>query len=531
MALEAQDDPLIGTVLEGRFQIEGLVGEGGMGRVYVAEELRLKRRCAVKVLLPEMSQDNDCVERFMREAQSIAQIHHENVVDIYHLGDAASGHVFFAMELLSGEDLETRLFDRERRPVTWQQVCLWMAQAAGAVAAVHAAGMIHRDLKPSNLFLARRRDGRDQIKLLDFGIAKATNRAALTNVGAAIGTPFYMSPEQILAQPLDPRTDIYSFGVLFFEALTGRRPFVGEAIQVAMQHCNIPAPRMADVNPSAEIPEELEELVTRMLAKEADERPQTMEEVEAYLHELVPVTTPNTNSGLIPRPVTASIPVTRTAARPQSMPAVAAGARTRVEGATPPANTVEISVETVDARPSRRLFPAVIAVVFVLVGALGATYVLTRTDDPGDTPPPIVAHDADTPTAAPTPPSTPTTGADPAPDDPPIVAATTGATPEPVDPPPDPPPDKPEDTKVRKPGDRDKTADPSRQIRKGATACRKKHHATRGPKITIDYAIGSDGAVTRAVPSTQSDLGKCLAEVVKRTKFPPELKLGLKMDL
>jgi serine/threonine protein kinase len=214
-----------------------------MGRVYIADETRLRRRCAVKVLLPELAQDKDNVERFLREAQSIAQIHHENVVDIHHLGeDENFGVVFFAMELLSGEDLEMRLADRKKRPIAWLDVCRWMAQVAGAMGAVHAAGLIHRDLKPSNIFLNRRRDGREQVKLLDFGIAKGFNRSALTGTGAALGTPYYMSPEQILAEQLDPRSDIYSLGVLFFEAIAGRMPFIGEPIQVAMQHCNVLPP-------------------------------------------------------------------------------------------------------------------------------------------------------------------------------------------------------------------------------------------------------------------------------------------------
>jgi len=301
MPAEAKEDALIGTLLEGRFQIERLLGEGGMGRVYVADETRLRRRCALKVLLPELSKDKDCVERFLREAQSIAQIHHENVVDIYHLGeDPSSGVVFFAMELLQGEDLETRLLDRAARPVLWDHVCHWIAQAAGAVGAVHQAGMIHRDLKPSNIFIARRRDGRDRVKLLDFGIAKAVNRAALTGAGAALGTPYYMSPEQILALPLDQRSDIYSLGTVFFEALAGRMVFQGEPLQVAMQHCNMPAPRVRDHAPEP-IPPEVDELVHRMLAKEPSARPQTMEEIEDLLLNFAPSLH---NSGLIARPFT-----------------------------------------------------------------------------------------------------------------------------------------------------------------------------------------------------------------------------------
>jgi serine/threonine protein kinase len=315
MPAAAKEDALIGTLLEGRFQIERLLGEGGMGRVYVADETRLRRRCALKVLLPELSEDKDCVERFLREAQAIAQIHHENVVDIYHLGeDPSSGVVFFAMELLQGEDLETRLLDRAARPVLWDHVCHWIAQAAGAVGAVHQAGMIHRDLKPSNIFIARRRDGRDRIKLLDFGIAKAVNRAALTGAGAALGTPYYMSPEQILALPLDERSDIYSLGTVFFEALAGRMVFQGEPLQVAMQHCNMPAPRVRDHAPEP-IPPEIDELVHRMLAKEPSARPQTMEEIEDLLLNFTPSVH---NSGLINRPLTQ--PLTAQSGAPSRTP-------------------------------------------------------------------------------------------------------------------------------------------------------------------------------------------------------------------
>ena len=304
MSLEAQPDALIGSVLEDRFQIERLLGEGGMGRVYVADELRLRRRCALKVLLPELVEDPDCVERFLREAQAIAQIRHENVVEIYHLGESQdAGVVFFAMELLVGKDLETRLRERVRTPISWQQIVRWMEQVASAMVAVHATGMIHRDLKPSNIFIAQRR-GRDQVKLLDFGIAKLASHDALTSTGAAIGTPFYMSPEQILAQSLDARTDIYSFVVLFFEALVGRMPFVGEPLQVAMQHCNVPLPSIAEVAPGLSVPPGLEALLQRMLAKDRDERIQTMEEIEALLHDFLATH----GASLSDRPITGPIP-------------------------------------------------------------------------------------------------------------------------------------------------------------------------------------------------------------------------------
>ncbi|MFY0532618.1 protein kinase domain-containing protein [Nannocystis pusilla] len=366
-------------MLEGRFQVERLLGEGGMGRVYVADELRLRRRCALKVLLPELTEDKDCVERFLREAQAIAQIHHEHVVDIYHLGeDVNSGVVFFAMEMLVGKDLETRLLERSRKPLGWQQVTLWMEQVASAMSAVHAAGMIHRDLKPSNVFLTAKRGGGEQVKLLDFGIAKTAHHAALTSTGAALGTPFYMSPEQILAQALDSRTDIYSFGVVLFEALAGRMPFIGEPIQVAMQHCNVPPPTIQAINPDAGVPAELDAYVQRMLAKDRDARPQTMDEIEAVLHDLLAAHGPGPRPSTGPLPIaapvsaglqdsapnhfgpdstlqsTASAPAARTVlagSTPASgLPRV--DTRTNLDNRRPPASTVEIHFDAGEPGPA-----------------------------------------------------------------------------------------------------------------------------------------------------------------------------------
>lgn len=547
MPVEPKADALIGTVLEGRFEIERLLGEGGMGRVYVADETRLRRRCAVKVLLPELSQDKDCVERFLREAQAIAQIHHENVVDIYHLGeDLSSGVVFFAMELLQGEDLETRLLDRAARPVAWDQVCHWIAQAAGAVGAVHQAGMIHRDLKPSNIFIARRRDGRDRIKLLDFGIAKAVNRAALTGAGAALGTPYYMSPEQILALPLDERSDIYSLGTVFFEALAGRMVFQGEPLQVAMQHCNTPPPRLRDVT-ADEIPPEVDALVHRMLAKEPSARPQTMEEIEDMLLNFTPSMH---NSGLITRPQTQPLvtqsgaPVRPTPGRLSAPTTVAAPLAERASGSTPQpdasplartalalatpkrASTLEIHVDIEPAPPPRKsALPLLLGgVALALVAAITTLFVLPRADPPFEAEVVgVTSGDVIVP-----PPSEPfslvekpvvTVSNEPVPAPDPEPTLVEPVTPEPVKPDPVKP--------IRKP----ERNGPMAKILRAAAACRKTAKAPRGPKITIDYAISSDGHVNRAVPATQDALGKCLAAAVKSAKFPPQLKLGLQVDL
>lgn len=534
MTLEAQQDALLGSVLEGRFQIERLLGEGGMGRVYVADELRLRRRCALKVLLPELAEDPACVERFLREAQAIAQIRHENVVEIYHLGENQdSGVVFFAMELLVGKDLETRLLERAKSPLSWQQITRWMEQVASAMAAVHATGMIHRDLKPSNVFIAQRR-GRDQVKLLDFGIAKLASHAALTSTGAAIGTPYYMSPEQILAQPLDVRTDIYSFGILFFEAIAGRMPFVGEPLQVAMQHCNLAMPRIADVAPDVVVPAELEALIQRMLVKDREARIQSMEEIEAALHDLLIA---HNAGGAFDPMSTGPLPLVRrvydsgVAEQAPGQPALGQQ-RTVLAGSTPPPGTGPmLPAEPEQTRPSSRLLVPLLAGVAVLGLVVVLTVLFAGPEDPTPVgpPAPVASVDPAPRTTADVPVPSRPEPVPPVPSGPALVdAGTTGPTPVPSDTPPADKVRKPPVVKTDKP---DKPADPLRQIRKAADACRKTHKAVKGPMITVDYAIGSDGAVTRAVPTVKDALGACLADAVKAAKFAPQLKLGLKIDL
>ena len=478
----ARADPLIGVVLDERFRVERLLGEGGMGRVYAATEQLLRRRCAVKVLLPEFARDKDSVARFLREARAIAQIRHENVVDIYHLGgDAESGVVFFAMELLTGEDLESRVAARATRPFTWQQVCGWITQVAGAMAAVHDAGVIHRDLKPSNVFLYRRPDGREQVKLLDFGVAKVTDQAALTKTGDAFGTPFYMSPEQILAQPLDPRTDVYSLGAVLYELLAGRVPFDGEPIQVAMQHCNVVPPPLG-----AHVPPELAAFVLRMLAKERETRPQSMAEIERTIRGLA-------------------------ASREPSLPAPA-----------PSPAPASITPATRGRRPLGKLWVMLGA---STLGVIALAFLSARAPRASD-PAPAVLHPPET--SPPSPPPTPTMNPEAKPE-PPSSAELHENSSRASAPPVEDVKGAPEVSRPEKP--KPGAADPLKAVRRAALACRQRFDAIRGAKITIDYAVGSDGSVTRAVPTVDSDLGRCLAESLRSASFSPKLRLGLKIDL
>ncbi len=560
MVKEAPHDPLIGTILEGRFFVERLIGEGGMGRVYVAEELRLKRRCALKVLLPELCADPGCVDRFLREAQAIAQIHHENVVDIYHLGEDTTGVVFFAMELLAGEDLETRLADRARRPIGWQQICHIMLQVAAAMNSVHAAGLIHRDLKPSNIFLSVRRDGREQVKLLDFGIVKTKDAASLTSTGAAIGTAYYMSPEQILALPLDHRTDIYSLGAVLFEAIAGRMPFVGEAIQVAMQHCNLPAPPLRQVAPDGDYPDLLAELVAHMLAKAPEDRLQTMDAVAQVLHDIIPMelhdsmarnvtgrmlaastitgSSPSISAAGLGVPSLAPTALADSSPRGQSAAYRAAvdrsgphatrlmGTAHTVHAATPQqplrASTVEINFDTgtdvLRPRDRRKPLPVIPISIGVVALALVVLVIALDSRDPKPPPEPIVVA------APPEPPARP---------EPPLIVHEAPPVPVPVpgEPgpttTPDPADDPPRKGELKPP----RTVDPLKAVRKGATACRRKLNATGKPTMKVDYVLASDGMVTSA-KSDGSPLGKCFEGVLRAAKFPPAGSLRfLKIDL
>lgn len=285
MRTDGDQDPPLGIVLEGRYQLVDMLGHGGMGSVYVARDIRLGRRYALKVLSPELARDRSFVERFLREAQMIAQLQHPNIVDIHSFGEDPSGIVFFTMELLTGEDLDSRIYARSMRPYTVHDACAWAIGIARAVAAVHENGLIHRDLKAQNVFLARSRDGSEVVKLLDFGIARPEHGSELTETGMTLGTPSYMSPEQLNAEPLDRRTDIYSFGVVLFKLVTGRLPFRGDPVQVGTQHVTAPVPVPSLVAPGSGITPELDALILKAMAKQRSARQATMAEVERALLE------------------------------------------------------------------------------------------------------------------------------------------------------------------------------------------------------------------------------------------------------
>lgn len=280
---------LTGTLLDRRYRITGLLGKGGMGFVYAAQHVGLEQRVAIKVLSPRFADEERYRERFIREARSASKIKHRNVVRITDFGETPDGSVYFAMEFLEGHDLGAEL--KKVGPMKWPRARYVLLQAVGALRAAHAKDIIHRDIKPANCFLTADKDEGvvDFVKLLDFGIAKVGSEShaeaqgkGLTGTGEVFGTAAYMSPEQAAGGELDARSDVYSLGVMAYEMLTGQVPFSGiNSIHVITRHLNDSPQPLRELDP--EIPERVEALVLRCLAKQPAERFESMGALEGEL--------------------------------------------------------------------------------------------------------------------------------------------------------------------------------------------------------------------------------------------------------
>jgi serine/threonine-protein kinase len=271
--------PLIGQVVGGRYHIVSLIGEGGMGVVYKAEQ-RLGstvRKVAVKTLHAELSRDPSITARFHREVGTVAQLEHPNTVRVYDFGSTDDGTLYIAMEFLDGKALN-RVIETES-PLEPRRVGQIIRQIAGSLDEAHRQGVVHRDLKPENVLLIERAGEKDVVKLVDFGIAARTESAErekeqkLTQQGMVLGTPPYMSPEQFTGKTLDLRSDVYSLGIMVYEMLTGQLPFQADtAWQWATHHMTSP-PRSFDETPGGgRIPEALRRTVLKALSKEPADR-------------------------------------------------------------------------------------------------------------------------------------------------------------------------------------------------------------------------------------------------------------------
>jgi serine/threonine-protein kinase len=267
-------------VLAERYRLDALAGIGGMGAVYSAHHLALDRRVALKILQPNFALSNvRLLELFEREAKTAAQLTHENIVIVLDAGRTANNLAYIAMEWLEGYTLAEEIAARGQ--LDFGRVMEILQQVAAALEAAHAARVVHRDLKPANIMLVRQQDGRERLKVLDFGIAKVINDTAVSPVSAVMGTPLYASPEQLsLGGRIDGRADIYSLGVILFEMLTGEPPFNAASAREMFQLQMIaPPPPLRKFRPDA--PPALEWLINRMLAKDPEDRPQSAGQIPA----------------------------------------------------------------------------------------------------------------------------------------------------------------------------------------------------------------------------------------------------------
>ncbi|GAB5550074.1 MAG: serine/threonine-protein kinase [Sandaracinaceae bacterium] len=289
----SKNDPLLGRLVAGRFQVIERIGTGGMGTVYRAEQSGLDRPVALKVLKSELVSDRETVARFHREAKAMSMLMHPNTVRVFDFGEDEEGHLFLAMELLEGE-LLTAWIEREGTPPI-EQAMRTIQEILRSLAEAHSKGIIHRDLKPDNIFLARvEGHSRPVVKVLDFGIAKVFREdhqidQLETQAGTVFGTPRYMSPEQAQGKTLDHRSDLYTVGTLLYQLLTGQPPFVDDdAVVVMAKHIREtpPSPRMAV--PERPIPRSLDKLAMRALGKEPDDRFENAEQMEARLMACLP---------------------------------------------------------------------------------------------------------------------------------------------------------------------------------------------------------------------------------------------------
>lgn len=259
-----------GSALDARYLLGRVLGQGSMGVVYEAKDLRLTRRVAIKVMR-DGAVRNSLGERLFREARAAASANHPAVVTVYGYGtDAAAGVSYVAMERLEGEDLQKRL--EQQGPLPFGFVTRVGRDVADALTTVHAAGVIHRDLKPGNIFLATRHERIDDVKVMDFGLAKLANITAVTATGEVLGTPQYMAPEQMLdSKHVDARTDVYALGVTLFECLTGTRPFQGNNLMELATTILSPArPDVRTLRPN--VPAGLAEVVNRAIRRSPSER-------------------------------------------------------------------------------------------------------------------------------------------------------------------------------------------------------------------------------------------------------------------
>ena len=356
----AVSDSLIDTLFDGRYRIQRKLGAGGMADVYLAEDQELGRRVAIKILNSRHGNDDQFIERFRREAKNAAALNHPNIVSIYDRGEAEDTY-YIAMEYLDGRTLKELIVGRGAAPIN--VAIEYARQILSALRFAHRHGIVHRDIKPHNVLV----DGDGRVKVTDFGIARA-GTSQMTETGSIVGTAQYLSPEQARGGEVDPRSDLYSLGVVLYELLTGKTPFEGETpVEIAMKHLsNTPQPP-SKLRP--DVPPELDMVVMRALAKNPNDRYQSADEMEGDLDRVA------RGARVAPATVDTATQVMRTAA------VVAAADATQATMIAPPPATSSVPPPTMiededfDTGRDRPFWPWLVAAGFVIAALVAGFFV------------------------------------------------------------------------------------------------------------------------------------------------------------
>jgi len=483
------EDP-VGSVIAERYRILSHLNDGGMASVYLAEHVAVGRQLAIKILHPDQALQPDVVRRFQAEARAASLIHHANIVDIIDVGFTARGQVYMAMELLDGEDLGT-LLEREG-PIAWNRLGPMLVQICDALGAAHAHEIIHRDVKPENCFRISFAGAEDFIKLLDFGIAKdlggkidgGRNKTAS---GSIYGTAAYVAPESLSGKTADARVDIYALGILMYELLLGKKPFVSETLSaLLLGHLQTPPTPLHSLIPERVSPE-VDAIVLKCLAKDPDHRFQTMADVAAAITRTLDPAAMKlaAEAGQIPASVMLALSRVTTTHPAVRVPIAGPGWRERLHA--------------VRARLTRRH----LAIVGAALGAVALLLWLLR---PGE--PPVVEPPAHPP---------PIATVEPAPPPPAVLK-------------PSPPPDAPvlSDSDPAPPTVRTVRLTEvlarkhiQRSIAGKARTCLKAHTTLiKGQQFPVSVVILSSGEARATATLANSAAARCIADAFKRHRFP-----------
>jgi serine/threonine-protein kinase len=344
-------------VVAGKYELKKMVGKGGMGAVFLAQDLTLDREVAIKVLPPDISQDPQVVKRFQQEARTAAKLDHTNIIPIYRV-ESEGGLNYFVMKFIAGTSLEDVLEEHKELAPDYIQRVLW--EAARALGHAHSRGIVHRDVKPANIMF----DHDGKVMLTDFGISKALQSASgFTGTGMIIGTPHYMAPEQAKGQPVDGRADQYSLGVVGYRMITGQLPFSGDSVHTILYKHIFEEPA-AVRSIRADVPDYLSQAIARSMAKEPAQRYATMEEMATALWPEQPITPRGIRTANVPRPkgpVTAESPT-------EAVAAASSAPTTPLPSAAPLARPVRPAPAAAKKKSSAGVFVLIAVVAAAAIG-------------------------------------------------------------------------------------------------------------------------------------------------------------------